>query len=93
MTEGDMEAPVGMVAEDINDQAQPLVASSAVAGGWQDGDSESEDIVYVDQEEAGEMGDYGGDEGDEEAPGADDVEEAQEEEDVNNERDHEEDWG
>ena len=104
VTEGEMEAPVGMVADDINDpmgsshsndidEAQPLVASSAVAGGWQDGDSESEDIVYVDQEEAGEMGDYGGDEGDEEAPGADDVEEAQEEEDVNNERDHEEDWG
>ena len=105
VTEGEMEAPVGMVADDINDpmgsshsndidEAQPLVASSAVAGGWQDGDSESEDIVYVDQEEAGEMGDYGGDEGDEEAPGADDVEEAQKgEEDVNNERDHEEDWG
>ena len=101
VVEGDMEAPVGVVAGDINDpmgsshsnddnEAQPLVASSAVAatsiaaGEVSDGD----DIVYVDQEEEDGMESIGGDE---EAPEPD-IEEAPEgEEDANG--DHEEDWG
>ena len=105
VVEGDVEAPVGMVADDdINDpmgsshsddnnEAQPLVASSAVAAiaAGEDGGSEGDDIVYVDQEGAGEMEDYqyGGDE---DAPGAD-IEEAPEGEENVNESDHEEDWG
>ena len=105
VVEGDVEAPIGMVADgeindpmgsshsDDNNEAHPLVASSAVAAIAADEDegSEGDDIVYVDQEGAGEMEDYqyGGDE---EVPGAD-VEGAPEGEEDVNDRDHEEDWG
>ena len=101
VVEGDMEAPVGMVADDINDpmgsshsddnnEAQPLVASSAVAAIAADGDeaSEGDDIVYVDQEEADGMESY---DGDEEAPEANTEVAPEGEEDANGDR--EEDWG
>ena len=93
--EADLDAPIGM-ADDINDplassssnddEGQPLVATSAVvATADEDGASEYDDIVYVDQEEG--SGDYG----DEEAPEVDDEGEAPTGEDASNER--EEDWG